>query len=71
MAMISSTSTKLEEITVSRQSSQPRAPSMITTARAQAAKGRMTQRGWRKITARVTMMNSTTPMPNTTMSLAT
>ena len=67
--IISSKATKLEEITVNRQSSQLIKPSIITTAVMETAIGNTTKRHERKMRAKVTIINSNTAVPNTTKSL--
>ena len=67
--MISNTATKLDDITVMRQSSAPSRPSMITTVAVQVTSGITTQRARRKIRAKISSMIPRMAAPNTTRSL--
>ncbi len=62
---------KFEEITVARQSTSPRKPTITKPAITQVTMGRSTQRIFLKITPRVEMRKTRTPIPNTTKSLFT
>ena len=69
--MMSNTATKLDEMTVMRQSSAPSRPSMISTVPAQVTSGITTQRTRRKIIASATIMMPKIALPKTTRSLLT
>ena len=68
--MISNTATKLEEITVIRQSRAPSRPSMITTVALQVTRGITTQRTRRNMNARISSMMPRIAEPKITRSLA-
>ena len=68
--MMISMEMKLEEMTVTRQSSQPRAPTIIHTEMAQVSMGSRTQRLLRKNNHMTTIINVVTAMPNTTRSFS-
>lgn len=67
--MISISEMKLEETTVTRQSSNPSRPVMPTAEAIQISIGTSTQRGCLKVTASRITRNRTTPTPNTRISL--
>ena len=60
MVIINNKDMKLEETTVTRQSINPRIPTIIVPAAAQQTKGIATQRSFLNINPSATMINSTT-----------
>ncbi len=65
---INSSATKFVEITVNRQSTQLKKPSIITTDNTDVVSGKTTKRMRRKMTANNAMMKTTIAEPNTTKS---
>ena len=67
--MISNSKIKLEEITVSRQSTQLKNPKMVVIQIPQVKSGRTMKRILRKINANVIMIKKSIPTPKLTKSL--